>query len=73
MSLRDTLARLEKQGDLVRVRREVDRRFELAAVAKKLDGGPAVLFEDVRGASMPVVVGTRSARPFRGRRSPTGP
>jgi len=58
MSLRDTLARLEKQGDLVRVRREVDRRFELAAVAKKLDGGPAVLFEDVRGASMPVVVGT---------------
>ena len=58
MSLRETLGRLEKQGDLVRVRREVDRRFELAAVAKKLDGGPAVVFENVRGASMPVVVGT---------------
>jgi 2,5-furandicarboxylate decarboxylase 1 len=58
MSLRDTLARLEKQGELVRVRREVDRTFELAAVARKLDGGPAVLFENVRGATMPVVVGT---------------
>jgi 2,5-furandicarboxylate decarboxylase 1 len=58
MSLRDTIARLEKQGDLVRVRREVDRKFELAAVAKKLDGGPAVLFENVRGAAMPVVIGT---------------
>ena len=30
MSLRDTIQRLEKQGDLVRVRREVDRRFERA-------------------------------------------
>ena len=57
MSLRDTLQRLEKQGDLVRVRREVDAKFELAAVAKKLDGGPAVLFERVRGHAMPVVVG----------------
>jgi 2,5-furandicarboxylate decarboxylase 1 len=62
MSLRDTLARLEKQGDLVRIRREVDRRFELAAVAKKLDGGPAVVFENVRGSSMPVIVGTDGTR-----------
>jgi 2,5-furandicarboxylate decarboxylase 1 len=58
MSLRDTIQRLEKQGELVRVRREVDRTFELAAVAKKLDGGPAVLFEHVRGFDRPVVVGT---------------
>jgi len=58
MSLRDTIARLDKQGELVRVRREVDRTFELAAVAKKLDGGPAVIFENVRGFSMPVVLGT---------------
>jgi 2,5-furandicarboxylate decarboxylase 1 len=58
MNLRESIARLEKQGELVRVRREVDRRFELAAVGKKLDGGPAVLFENVRGASMPVLLGT---------------
>ena len=58
MNLRDTMQRLEKTGELVRVRREVDRRFELAAVAKKLDGGPAVLFEHVRGFTMPVLLGT---------------
>jgi len=62
MSLRSCLARLEKQGELVRVRREVDRRFELSAVAKKLDGGPAVLFENVRGFSMPVLVGTEGTK-----------
>jgi 2,5-furandicarboxylate decarboxylase 1 len=62
MSLRDCLTRLEKQGELVRIRREVDRTFELAAVAKKLDGGPAVLFERVRGFSMPVVVGTEGTK-----------
>ena len=58
MNLRETLARLEKEGQLVRIRKEVDRRFELPAIAKKLDGGPAVIFEKVRGASLPVVLGT---------------
>src|SRR5262245_53260499 len=62
MSLRDCLTRLEEQGELVRVRREVDRTFELSAVAKKLDGGPAVLFENVRDFSMPVVVGTEGTK-----------
>jgi 2,5-furandicarboxylate decarboxylase 1 len=61
MSLRDCIARLEKEGDLVRVRCEVDRTFELSAVAKKLDG-KAVLFENVRGFSMPVVVGTEGTK-----------
>lgn len=61
MSLRDCVTRLEKEGDLVRVRREVDRTFELSAVAKKLDG-QAVLFENVRGFSMPVVMGTEGTK-----------
>ncbi len=62
MGLRESIARLEKDGELVRVRREVDRRFELSAVAKKLDGGPAVIFENVRGFSMPVLLGTDGAK-----------
>jgi 2,5-furandicarboxylate decarboxylase 1 len=62
MSLRNCLERLEKHGELVRVRREVDRTFELAAVAKKLDGGPAVLFENVRGFGMPVLLGTEGTK-----------
>jgi 2,5-furandicarboxylate decarboxylase 1 len=62
MNLRECLTRLEQHGELVRIRREVDRRFELSAVAKKLDGGPAVLFERVRGFAMPVVVGTEGTK-----------
>jgi 2,5-furandicarboxylate decarboxylase 1 len=62
MSLRECLTRLEKQGELVRVRREVDRTFELSAVAKKLDGGPAVLFENVRGFDIPVLLGTEGTK-----------
>lgn len=62
MSLRECLTRLEKHGELVRIRREVDRTFELSAVAKKLDGGPAVLFENVRGFSIPVLVGTEGTK-----------
>ncbi len=61
MSLRRCLARLEKEGDLVRIRREVDRTFELSAVAKKLDG-QAVLFENVRGFRTPVLVGTEGTK-----------
>ncbi len=61
MSLRDCITRLEKEGDLVRIRREVDRKFELSAVTKKLDG-QTVFFENVRGFSMPVVVGTEGTK-----------
>lgn len=61
MSLRDCIARLEREGDPVRVRREVDRTCEFSAVTKKLDG-KAVLFENVRGFSMAVVVGTEGAK-----------
>ncbi|MEW5935661.1 MAG: UbiD family decarboxylase, partial [Bacillota bacterium] len=54
-SLRDWLCYLEETGFLKRVRREVDPTYELCAVAKKLDGRAAVLFEKVRGYSVPVV------------------
>lgn len=53
---------LESRGDLVRVEREVDPVFEVAAVAKHLDPGPAVLFENVKGHDMPVVIGTDGDR-----------
>jgi len=55
---REMIDLLEKNGELVRVKKEVDHRFELSAVAKKLEGGPALFFEKVRGYSMPVVVNT---------------
>lgn len=48
---------LDHRGLLKRVRSEVDSRFELAAVAKKLEGGKAVLFESVKGSQWPVLTG----------------
>ncbi|MBX3233360.1 MAG: menaquinone biosynthesis decarboxylase [Labilithrix sp.] len=44
------LARLEKEGELVRVRREVDPYLELAEIADRTmkAGGPALLFERPR-------------------------
>lgn len=53
---------LESRGDLIRITKQVSPRFEIAAVAKKLDPGPAVLFEKVDGHNMPVVIGTDGDR-----------
>ncbi|MBI4319435.1 MAG: UbiD family decarboxylase [Chloroflexi bacterium] len=62
MSLRDTIAILEQTQQLLHIRKPVDPVYELSAIAKKLDGGPAVLFHDVRGYRMPVIVGTDGTR-----------
>lgn len=48
---------LDKTGQLVRIRTEVDSRFELAAVAKRFEGGKSVLFEKVTGSTFPVLTG----------------
>ncbi|MDP2690638.1 MAG: menaquinone biosynthesis decarboxylase [Deltaproteobacteria bacterium] len=55
--LRDFLDTLEKKGLLKRVRTEVDPRLEVAEVQDRLvrKGGPAVLFEKVKGSKMPIV------------------
>ncbi len=52
-SLRDYLNKLEGQRQLLRVRREVDPKFELNAVVRKVQSGRnlPVLFEQVRGTS----------------------
>jgi len=61
--LRSFLPLLEEKGLLLRVKKAVDRRFELTSLivkAQKL--GKAILFENVSGSSMPVVsniVGSR--------------
>ncbi|MFQ5736195.1 MAG: menaquinone biosynthesis decarboxylase [Thermodesulfobacteriota bacterium] len=55
--LRDFLDSLEKKGLLKRVKAEVDPHLEVAEIQDRLvrSGGPAVLFEKVRGHSMPIV------------------
>ncbi len=57
--LRQFLSHLEERGELVRVREEVDPKFEIAGYIRKSSdtGGPAFLFENVKGSTMPVVGG----------------
>jgi len=55
--LRSFLHRLEGSGELRRVPMEVDSNVEITAVCRHglRRGGPALLFENVRGYSMPVL------------------
>ena len=58
--LRDFLKLLEERGQLRRITAPVDPDLELAAIADRVlaAGGPALLFENVIGSSMPVAVNT---------------
>jgi 2,5-furandicarboxylate decarboxylase 1 len=47
---RSFLLLLQKESELVRVKRDVNAQYELAVVTAKLDGKQAVLFEKVRGS-----------------------
>ena len=61
-SLRGWLKRLGNSGRLVAMREGVDLRFELAALAKRLDGRQATLFPAPSGHAIPVVSGLVSSR-----------
>lgn len=56
--LRSFLLELEVRGQLKRVRAEVDPRFEVAEIAQRVvrEGGPALLFERVRGSKYPIAI-----------------
>ncbi|HTT94240.1 MAG TPA: UbiD family decarboxylase [Solirubrobacterales bacterium] len=60
--LRDELDRLDRAARLARVRAPLDPRFEIAALARRLDRGPAVLCENVVGHDIPVVACTQATR-----------
>lgn len=48
---------LEASGHLLRVRTEVDPKFELGGIAKRFEGTKCVLFERVKGSAFPVLTG----------------
>ena len=54
-SMRGFLAALEAAGELHRIARPVDARFELACVLSLRKDGPAQVFEQVAGHDIPVV------------------
>src|SRR5919197_5554571 len=56
--LRDWIARLEREGELVRVAAEVDPELEITEITDRTvkAGGPALLFENVRGSDRPLLI-----------------
>jgi len=51
------IRQLDRSGRLLRVKTEVDPVHELAGIAKRFEGGKAMLFERVKGSDWPVLVG----------------
>jgi len=66
-SMREFIEALDAHGDLARVKKEVEKDWEISTVARqtafsyKLDQRPALLFENVKGYSTPVLLGSESS------------
>src|SRR6266516_426953 len=56
--LREWIALLEREGELVRVAAEVDPRLEVTEIVDRTvkAGGPALLFENPKGAQHPLLI-----------------
>src|ERR671933_1043270 len=56
--LREWIALLEREGELVRVDAEVDADLEITEIVDRTvkAGGPALLFERVRGSEHPLLI-----------------
>jgi 4-hydroxy-3-polyprenylbenzoate decarboxylase len=56
-NLQECLIDLEKNGDLIRLKEEVDPELEMAAIHLRLfeKNGPAVLFENIKGSKFKAV------------------
>ena len=61
MNLRDFLAKLEKEDKLVRIKKEVSTKYEIANIIYSLDEKP-VIFENVKGYNIPIFAGITSDR-----------
>ena len=56
-STRECVEALEKNGQLLRITEEVDPHLEMAEIQRRIyqNGGPAILFENVKGCAFPCV------------------
>jgi 2,5-furandicarboxylate decarboxylase 1 len=62
LGLRDFVTELDRIDELVKVKKVVDPKYEIAAIISKLENGKAVLFESVKNSKFKVVaniLGTR--------------
>ncbi len=65
--LQNFIKELEIKDELIKVKKEVDPKFELAAITSKFEGKEAVLFESVKNSEFKVicnVLGTRNRFAF---------
>src|SRR5437870_9026883 len=62
--LREFISVLEKRNQLKRIRAEVDAELDIAEITDRVSkqGGPALLFENVRGHSIPVLINALGSR-----------
>ncbi len=62
--LRQFISALEKHSELKRIRAEVDTELEITEITDRVSkrGGPALLFENVRGYSIPVLINAFGSR-----------
>ena len=62
--LREFIRALEKAGQLKRINVEVDPELEISEITDRVSkqNGPALLFENVRGHSMPVLINAMGTR-----------
>ncbi|UCD12715.1 MAG: menaquinone biosynthesis decarboxylase [Nitrospinaceae bacterium] len=65
-SLKEFIARLDAEGELVRVRESVSPVLEIAEIADRVSkqpgGGRALLFENVEGSAFPVLINAFGSR-----------
>ena len=56
--LREWIALLEREGELVRVKAEVDPDLEITEITDRVvkSGGPSLLFENVKGSRLPLLI-----------------
>jgi len=61
MNLRSFLTKLESEGDLIRIKKQVDSKYEIANIIYSFDEKP-IIFENVKNYDMPVFAGITSNR-----------
>jgi len=59
-SLQDFVKFLEEKGELKRIKAEIDPELEIAEITDRVSkmGGPALLFENVKGSKIPLLINT---------------
>ena len=63
-SLREFVRFLDARGQLHRIKREIDPVLEVSEIAQRVmrSGGPALLFEKIKGSRFPLLINTYATR-----------